>query len=182
MALKHYMTDPLTPGINEGLPNKFVQFKVFAKVVPSHKDGKRFVYRRDLAKIASFIETDLEEAALFTLANPVAFTPQVGQRPARVTIFGFLELDRTTSPNENPTTYPSLIHSGTDPGQSTSVVRGPTGGSTSWGQDVKARIDEEVKWLKSALEAASPWLDAIFFIEYDGVKYGPGYRSFNVPH
>ena len=133
-------------------------------------------------KISRFVEDDLDDTGLFTLAHPVAWTPQFGQRPARVTIYGFLELDRIVSPNSSPTTQASIIHSGTDPGQGTSVRQGPTGGSTSWGQNVIARIDEEVAWLKRTLENASEWLGGIFFIEYNGVKYGNGHRSFIVPH
>jgi hypothetical protein len=153
-----------------------VQFKVYAKVVPSHRDGKRGVYMRDLEKIANFIETDIDETEAFTLAHPVAFTPQVGRSPARVTIYGFLDIDRAVSPNAPPTSFPHIIHSGTDPGQPTRVVAGPTGGSVSWGQDVKDRIDREVYWLKTTLENSSDWLGEIFFIEYNGVKYGSEYK------
>ena len=176
MALYHYSTDPLAP-TTQHQATKQVQFKIYAKVVPSHKDGKRGVYMRDLEKIANFIETDLQEADLFTLASPVAFTPQIGQNPARVTIYGFIDVSRSVSPNSSPTSQPSVIHSGTSPGQPTRVVSGPTGGSVSWGQDVKDRIDREVYWLKTNLENASQWLDGIFFIEYNNVKYGAEYKK-----
>jgi hypothetical protein len=126
---------------------------------------------RDGERVAAFIERDLETAG-FNIAKPTAFTVQVGQSPARVTVYGFLEVDRLQSPNVNPTTYPHIIHSGTYPGEPTAVRSGPTGGSTSWGQDVLDKIDREVYWLKTHLEAASSWLNEIFFIEYDGVKYG----------
>jgi hypothetical protein len=183
MALSHYMTDQFTPGLNENSDRKHVPFKAFALLVPSHKDGKRFVYYRDMEKAANIIEADLINAGI-NIAQPVAFTPQFGQTPARVTIYGFIEIDRTRSPNSPPTTYPHLIHSGTDPGQKTSVVSGPTGGSVSWGQSVHERIDEEVAWLKNALESASERISSIFFIDYNGVKYGAEfkrrYRSF--PH
>jgi hypothetical protein len=175
MALYHYSTDPHAP-TTQHQGTKFVPFTAFAKVVPSHKQGKRGVYVRDLQKIASFIETDLAATELFTLANPVAFTPQIGQNPARVTIYGFIDIDRRISPNAPPTSFPHVIHSGTDPGEGTAVYAGPTGGSTSWGQDVKTRIDEEVFWLKSNLEAASEWLNDIFYIEYNGVKYGSEWK------
>ena len=177
MGLSHYMTDPFAVGINEGQDRKHIQFKVYAKVVPSHKDGKRGVYMRNLERIANFVEDDLEGTGLFTLASPVAFTPQVGLSPARLRIYGFIDVDRTISPNNSPTTQKSVIHSGTDPGQATSVQTGPSGGSVSFGQDVKARIDSEVYWLKSTLESSSEWLlTGIFFIEYNGVKYGSEYK------
>jgi len=175
MTHYHYSTDPLAPSANHQ-STKFAQFKVYAKVVPSHVDGKRSVYMRDLEKMANTIENDVEATGYFTIAKPVAFTPQIGRSPARVTIYGFLELDRALSPNSPATTFPHLIHSGTDPGQPTSVVAGPTGGSTSWGQDVVERIDHEVAWLKQTLEAASPHLNEIFFIEYNGVKYGSEFK------
>jgi hypothetical protein len=175
MTYYHYSTDPFAPTAQHQA-TKHVPFKVYAKVVPTHKDGKRIVYMRDLEKIANRVENDVEDTGLFTLAQPVASTVQIGRSPARVTIYGFLQLDRTDSPNESATTFPHLIHSGTDPGQPTSVVAGPTGGSTSWGQDVIAKIDHEVAWLKQALEAASPYLQHIFFIEYNGVKYGSEFR------
>jgi len=176
MTYYHYSTDPFGP-TTQHQATKFVQFKVFAKVVPTHKDGKRGVYMRDLEKIANTIENDLDASGYFTLAEPVAFTPQVGRNPSRVTIFGFIDVLRSASPNEPPTSQPHLIHSGTDPGQPTAVVSGPTGGSVSWGQDVKTKIDSEVAWLKQTLEAASEYLDEIFFIEYNGVKYGSSYKK-----
>jgi hypothetical protein len=176
MALSNYMTDPFAVGINEGSDRKHIPFKVYAKVVPSHRDGKRGVYMRNLERISYLVEDDLEGTGLFTLATPVAFTPQVGRSPARLTIYGFIDVDRTISPNNSPTTLKSEIHSGTDPGQATSVRTGPSGGAVSHGQDVKARIDSEVYWLKTTLETSSDWLDGIFFIEYNGMKYGSEYK------
>lgn len=176
MTYYRYSTDPFGP-TTQHQATKYVPFKVYAKVVPTHKDGKRGVYMRDLEKISMTIEDDLNDAGYFTLAEPVAFTPQVGRNPARVTIYGFIDVLRSTSPNEPPTTQPHIIHSGTDPGQPTSVMSGPTGGSTSWGQDVKDKIDNEVAWLKQTLEAASTLLSQIYFIEYNGVKYGSEYKK-----
>lgn len=174
MALYHYSTDPHAPTAQHQ-STKFVPFKAYAKIVPPHNDGKKFVYFHNMEKIATFVEEDLRNAG-FNIAQPVAFTPQVGQSPARVTIYGFIDVDRAVSPNVNATTYPHLIHSGTDPGQPTSVVSGPTGGSTSWGQDTIRRVDQEAAWLKNALTSASEWLSDIFFIDYNGVKYGAEFK------
>lgn len=178
MAYYHYMTDPMAQGIISGQQTKHVPFRVYAKITPSHVTGKRMVYMRDGQKIASFIETDLK-ASGFNIAEPVAFTNQIGQNPARVTIIGFWPIDRTVSPNTSPTTAVHLIHSGTDPGEKTAVMSASVGGSTSWGQDVLDRVDDEALVLKKALETSSDLLD-VYFMDYNGVKYGNGHRSWPI--
>jgi hypothetical protein len=181
MAYYHYSDDPLAPRVVDGSATvKYVPFRVFAKIVPD-KMGRRMVRFRDLQKLASFIETDIiDNVSEVNIAEPVAFTPQFGNRAARATIVGFMAVDSDSYPNIPPTSLAKIIHSGTIPGEATSVQTGPTGGSTSWGQEVETVIDDQVRYLKATLEAASQWLDTIFFMEYNGVKYGNGHRTF--PH
>ena len=176
MAYLHYMTDPLAIGINEFFTVKHVPFKVFARIVPAN-DGRRFTKVRDSEKIASFIESDLQEAG-FNIAIPVAYTPQMGQNPARVTIVGMLAVYRSEHPILPPTTDSTVIHSGTVPGEKTAKVTGPMGGSLSWGQEPIDEINDGVKWLKENLEAASSHLNDIYRIEYSGVRFGEEFKSF----
>jgi len=174
MGLNHYSSDQFSPGINAGQPTKHVPFRAYVGVVPA-TDGRRMTHQRDLAKTAGLAENDLE-ASGFNIAKPVAYTAQVGQSPARLTIIGFIDVSRARTPNEPPTTLPRLIHSGTVPGEKTAVTEGPTGGSVSWGQEPLLKIDQEVAWLKNALESASDYIAEVFFIEYNGVKYGAEYN------
>ena len=175
--MAYYSTDPLAPKIqNDSNRVKYVQFKVFAKIVPD-KLGRRMVHVRDLQKLTSIIETDIEEISVINLAEPVAFTPQFGNNPARVTIYGFVAVDSEQYPNVSPTTQVKIIHSGSIPGQPTSVQNGNVGGSTSWGQNVTTDVEDQVRSVKTLIENASAGID-IFFLEYNGVKFGNGYRSF----
>lgn len=178
MAYYHYSDDPLTPKIHNGdSTTKYVPFKLFAKIVPD-KLGRRWVRVRDLQKLASFIETDIiDNIDEINLAEPVAFTPQYGNNPGRVTVIGFMAVDSDQYPNESPTTQARIIHSGTIMGQKTQVVSGPTGGSTSWGQDIKEAVRTQVKFLKNTIESAVDGIN-IYFIEYNGVKFGNGHMSF----
>jgi len=174
MGLNHYSSDQFEPGINAGMPTKHVPFRAYVGVVPV-TDGRRGTHLRDLAKIAGLVESDLELSG-FNIATPVAYTVQFGQSPARLSIVGFIDVSRTRTPNEPPTTFPRLIHSGTVPGEPTAVTSGPSGGSTSWGQEPILKIDQEVAWLKNALESSSDYIAEVFFIEYNGVKYGAEFK------
>ncbi len=174
MGLIHYSSDQFTPGINAGQQTKHVPFKAYVGVVPA-TDGRRATHLRDLAKIAGLAEGDLE-ASGFNIATPVAYTAQFGQSPARLTIIGFIDVLRSRTPNEPPTTFPTVIHSGTIPGEATAKTSGPSGGSVSWGQEPLLKIDQEVAWVKNALESASDYISEVFFIEYNGVKYGAEFK------
>lgn len=178
-----YSTSTRQPSLSGPSETKHFPYRVFIKVTPDQANGRRLEYYRDQEKIAQDIEDLLLEAGL-NIAAPVAFTPQIGQAPARITVIGF-DPD-TTHKNDPPidqATQPSIIHSGTVPGEKTSLHVYPTGGSLSWGQDPKLRVDNAVVALKEDIEMALLTLPAsfiVFFIDYNGVKYGssPNRKAF----
>lgn len=179
----------------EGGPRdlKQIPFRAFVRVFPTLANGRRWELIRDLEKIADFSEEALIDIGL-TLAQPVAFTPQFAQVPARITIVGF-DSGEATEPftnvvNASPveqSTQPGIIHSGTIPGEKTAVMTPRAlGGDLSKGQDPTDVVDARVAELRSDIEtalAAVNGVDKMIFMDYNGVKYGympnkKGFRSF----
>lgn len=169
---------------------KFIPFKVYVEVFPTLANGRRFEYVRDLQKIAQFVEEDLQDSD-FNIALPVAYTPQFAQSPPRITIDGYDEFSGAVSndPPVDQSTQPTIIHSGTVPGEKTAArAKPPSGGDLASGQDPTATTDARVSALKIDVETAlTSALGAdvfrVFFIEYNGVKYGSlppkkAFRSF----
>ena len=152
----------------------YVQFKAFVRIVPL--EGKRFETIRDMERIAdrvedairSFLSVPVDEP-LISIATPVAFTPQFGDKTARLTITGYvqeaalLRADRTDA---------TLDHDN-------QVMSGQLGGPNMARTVPVADVETAVKSLKALLEAAS--LDVvghIYKMEYGGCVYGEGGRSF----
>lgn len=185
-------TSPLHPGPSEDSSTNHFPYRAYIKVVPSQGDGRRWEYIRDLQKIADTAE-DLLIADDFNIATPLAYTPQIGQAPARLTIVGFLEADAATYPNTPPTTAasrPGIIHSGTVVGEKTSVMYGYHGGDLSQGQEPTAQVETLVAALKADIETSlsgatmsSAYPDftfTVFFMDFNGVKFGslPNKKAF----
>lgn len=165
-------------------PIQHIPFVVHIRVVPYKRTGKRTEYLRNLEKKAKRVQADLV-ADGWNIATPIAYAPQFGDFSARLTIVGSWTKTSTTDGRQNtaPTTTIDVIHSGTDPGEKTSVYTGNVGGSLSYGQDPITTVDAEVAELRSALVASTSEFDAhdIVHIEYNGVQYGIkkiGGRSF----
>ncbi|MDP1712411.1 MAG: hypothetical protein Q8K86_08140, partial [Candidatus Nanopelagicaceae bacterium] len=73
----------------------FVPFKVFARILPL--EGRRLEVIRDCERIANQVESDLQAISAgsaadptVVIATPVAFTPQFGNKTARLTVVGFI--------------------------------------------------------------------------------------------
>jgi len=170
---------------------KFVPFKVYVEIFPTLANGRRVKYVRDLQKIAQFVEEDLQDSD-FNIALPVAYTPQFAQSPPRITIDGYDDFSGQSVSNDPPvdqSTQPTIIHSGTIPGERTEAqIKPPSGGDLSRGQDPTVTTDSRVSDLKTSIEsvltaALGTGAFRIFFIEYNGVKYGSlppkkAFRSF----
>jgi hypothetical protein len=167
-----------------------VPFVAHIRVVPNLSTGKRWSLYRNLEKVSLRVEDDLLAAGL-NIATPIAFTPQLGDFGARLTVVGFVEKSRLAPTAgddrkvEAPTTNIDLIHSGTDPDEKTALIDGNRGGSLSEAQDPTAVVEAEVTELRALLDSASTQfqLHDVVHLEYNGVKYGlkkQGGRSFKV--
>lgn len=180
-----YSTSTSKPSFMGPVHTKHEPFIVYAKVVPSRGYGRRFEYYRSLERLALKVEDELMDAG-FNIATPVAWTPQFGNAPARLTIVGFVSradsATLTTDDNVPPLTPGvEIIHSGTVDGEFTDVMT-PVNGTQTWGDEPTSVNRSRVSALKSAIEVASTGID-IIYIDYNGVKYGQlpnkkGFRSF----
>ena len=179
-------SDQPTPGAAQ--VETHVPFTAHVRVVPDLATSKRVSLWRNLEKVANRVEDDLL-AAGFNIATPVAFTPQLGDFGARLTVVGFVEKSRLAPTAgddrkvEAPTTNVDYIHSGTDPEEKTALVDGNRGGSLAAAQDPTDVVNSEVAELRTLLEASSVQfqLHEVTHIEYNGIKFGLkkiGGRSF----
>lgn len=173
-----------TPSPTSARDSIHIPFVAHVRLVPNRASGKRVEMIRNLEKKALRAETDLINAG-FNIATPIAFTPQIGDYEARLTIVGFVQKSRTSDTRTNvaPTTDVNIIHSGTNPDEKTSVLQVNQGGSLSYGQDTTATVDFEVMELRANLALGTDEFSEqdIISIEYNGVKYGTkkqGARSF----
>lgn len=173
-------TDPRTPGLGvRDNERKFIQFKVFGRILPTQAFGRRLELRRDMEKVAQFIEESLLDAG-FNLAEPVAATPQIGQAPARVTIYGFIEHLDANEPAS--TREVKIIHSGgaaaettsAGPFSRTAVVTGRPNGDRVLNSPTSATITR-VAELRNAIELLVGSLMSVFMIEYNGFKFGTNF-------
>lgn len=183
-------TTPTQPAPWGGRDNTFIPFTAHVRIVPDRATGKRWSLWRNLEKIALRVEDDLVSAGL-NIATPVAFTPQIGDFSARLTIVGFVEKSQVSVNDggdgrkpEAPTTNIDLIHSGTDPDEKTDLIDGNRGGSLHEAQDPTTTVRDEVDELVDLLNSSTAQFDLedIIHVEYNGVKYGlkkQGGRSFS---
>ena len=155
--------------------DKQIPFVAHFAVVPDTGFGRRMEYYRALETIAVKAETALLDAT-FNIATPVAWTPQMGQAPARLTVVGFAgEEDllggTTGDPAVDAPVNPGveIIHSGTVDGEQTEVKTPPQGTQT-WGDTPSDTNQSYVVTLKSALETTTGL--TVTYLELNGVKYG----------
>lgn len=156
-----------------------IPFIAYLRYVPTESGGRRLVTMRDGQNTARMIQEDLQSGG-WTIATPVTFVPQFGNKTARITVHGFF--DTHVDGNFHPTTQQDVIHSGTVPGEKTSTYpMDPGGGNLAWGQDTVTQLDDMVADLVTSMEIASDIIgeDAtIDQITVMGVNYGRGGRSF----
>lgn len=172
-----YSSDPRIGAIGGPQSTGFHPYTVYARIVPVVASGRRREFMHDMEKKAQAIETALLNAG-FKLAVPVAFTHNFRRAPTRVTLIGFDPVASSTTPNVAPVipTH-SVIHSGTVDGEKTSILH-PAQGNQTYGDNPTTANQNAVKALKAAIEAAvatitpTPPAFSIFYIEYNGVKYG----------
>ncbi len=172
-----YSSDPRIGAIGGPQSTGQHPYIVYARILPKIASGRRREFIHDMEKIAQAIETALLNAN-FNIAVPVAFTPNFRRAPSRVTIVGFDPVSSATTPNTAPVTPThSVIHSGTVDGEKTSVLHSVQGIQT-YGDIPSTANRNAVKALKTAIEAVvatitpTPPSFTIFYIDYNGVKYG----------
>ena len=171
-------TDPLQPNLAGPRYGEWMNFTAFIRIVPEPMEGRRFEYVRACEKLANQVEDDLKAitngsfGAEIVIPGPVMFTHQFAQRPARLTITGFVRSEKEV--------YKPLTDKTVE--QSDQIKTGPTatGGTLHDGVNTTPEEDDDVKILKAALESASPTIVAgnIFRLELNGVLYGLDGRSF----
>lgn len=161
-----------------------VPFRVYVRLVPKKAFGRRWEAIRDKQKVALAIEAELVSAGYAIPGDMVIESMSTGIKH-EMKIVGFHRIDRTTTPNAQPLADATVIHPGTVPGESTSVMTGSAGVQRilTHDRESSARLEEGVAQLKAALLSDSATLAAegrIERIEYNGVLYGKGARSFPV--
>lgn len=163
-------TDSLTPSLSGTRP-QYVPFTVFARVIPSFGNGKRFEMVRDLEKIANIVEGYLDALSAsddtlgttgveFDFAIPVKFTFQFAESPARLTIHG--NVHGLTPLSNKPLEDKLVISSG-------EFKTGP--GCRNAQKTPSQELNSAVKDLLAILNTI-PYLDDIMRIEMAGFLYG----------
>lgn len=182
-----YSTSPLQPVASGPREDLQIPFRVFVKIVPTLGKGRRWEMIRDVEKIQHLAELFLDDVSELNIEGPILYTHQIGQAPARLTITGWFITTGENVPPVDRDAQPGEIHSGTVPGEKTSLIeRIPRGGSLSYGQDPTDITDTRVSTLKTLIEDALdeiPGFDKIIYIDFNGVEYGQipnrkGFRSF----
>ncbi len=180
MAEQIYSTDPLTPHIGGPLP-KHVPFTVYASIVPTYSDKRQEVVTQLAYKWAQKVQEDLAPLADdvgITIAKPVAFTPQFGQYPPRVTINGTYTLADGTHFLDYAEEIGKPNTSDVNIESSGEIKTGNRGGSLSRGQTPTTTVNEAVAMLKSLIESYCTMSIQIFKIHFAGITYGEGGVSF----
>ena len=143
-----------------------IPFTAYIRVVPKDSNRRSEVIR-DLQKIASRIEDDLNDAndnSIFDFAKPIAETPQFGNYPARITIHGHMAV-RSNVPKQ--------------PLEDQVIVSDNqfTSGHSSLGSSRRIPVTELnfiVSQLKNFLLNSSTYINEIIRINVMGVTYGIG--------
>jgi len=184
-----YSTSPLQPDLAGPNEELHIPFKAFVKVIPDLAFSRRWEMIRHLEKIQYIAELSLEGISSLVLAEPIAFTHQFAQAPARLTIVGFFVTSGENVPPVDRPTQPAEIHSGTIPGEKTAAIFDiPRGGDLARGQDPTVVTDARVSTLRSTIESALSTISGVvevFYMDLNGVKYGQipnrkGFRSFPI--
>lgn len=168
-----------------------IPFTAYARIVPDREHNKRRTYTKSIEKLAKYVADDIaayiedNPTSISINGNPtVSATPQFAQFPARLTITGWdlqdgLNNFQPASQIKVDAPYTSAEDDNYD-GTPGKVVYGYAG--TQYlhpqGQTLDPRILVLVADLKATLEAASPYLDEIFRIDYMGVTFGETGHSF----
>ncbi len=145
-----------------------VQFKAFVELVPL--EGKRWETLRDMERVANDVEAAIVAGlSTINIATPVAFTPQFGNKTARLTVVGTVREDAAIRADRTDATFD----------HDNSIISGQVGGPNMARTEPTDATDAAVKRLKTLLESASAHLlNHIYRIEYAGCVYGEGGRHF----
>lgn len=149
---------------------KHISYSAHLRVTPIR--GKRFEVIRNLEQIANDVQLDLSNIDCgtigfsFDFTEPVAFTHQFANKPARINFYG--HICKLVGPDETFTKTPvgtrTIVHSGqfkTGPGASTRPRRQPN-----------TQLDTLVAEFKDTIEAATAL--TMFRLELARVIYGDG--------
>ncbi len=176
--------DPLNTFNQRASNEKFMPFTAYGRLVPTIRENRRDELIGAMRTLSRKIEDDLQTAgmtdysstahATINVAAPIATTPQFGNFTARATITGFF---KTSNPNVMPTTDKTVITQETA-GNPTGTMTGPSNSSILADGDTTTVADTAATAIKDALEAASTELE-IYRLDYNGVIYGEGGRTFS---
>ena len=168
-----------------------VPFTVYARIIPDRDHNKRRTYTKSLEKIAQYVADDIAD---YIEDNPtsvcingvpsVSATPQFAQQRARLTITGWDLQDGLNNfqPASRVVVDAPFTNADDDnyEGEPGKTIEGHSG--TQYlhpqGQTFNSQLQPLVADLKASLEAASPYLDEIYRIDYMGVTFGETGHSF----
>ncbi len=171
---------------------KYVPFTVYIEIFPT-EPGKRTENVRELQKFATYVYDSLDGITTINLAKPegggqtsagmprgltsaCAVTPQIGEQPPKLMLTGF---NLVSTDNDSIQTEPTM----------TIIANGTTwtgyGGAHHFDQNPESTVTNEVKALKSILEAAitagvpAVYEYSILSMEYNGIRWG--YKGLSFP-
>lgn len=177
------MSDSLTNFPEDRLPyafgtSKHVPFKAYLRYIP-YPSGRKWEVLRDKQKMVRRLESDMLSNG-WNIATPISYDLNF---PGFITVIGFYELDRNTSPNYDPLTEASRIHPGSN-GDPASVVTGHAGvsggltddrritnGSTGDEGDFASEVAAFYLDLYNAVGAVSSKI-SVQKVEYNGIRFG----------
>ena len=152
----------------------YVPFKAFSRIVPI--EGRRMEVLRDFERMADRVEAALTAISVnsagdptLIIASPVAFTPQFGNKTARLTVVGFIKDELKSKADRTDATFD----------HDNGVTSGQLGGPNMARTTPTSETDASAKYLRDLLEASSSDLTGnVYKLEYAGAIYGEGGRSF----
>lgn len=170
---------PLAPGINESRTGStWIPFVLYLQDQAPVNLTKRRQTICYLEKKALRLEKDLRASSTIRVMGPIAFRPAQGQKTANFTINGFYA--RSAGTNAQPVNKTAIIHSGTDIGEKTSLLRYYGNNNTQSVNTPSDALWTEVDTFLDAIDTATTEISRanIYALHYNGVKFGRGYIGF----
>lgn len=176
-----YSTSVGQPAAGEVNSVKYANFVAHIEVDLPNSLTKRFEAVRHMEKIGHRLENNLKDHVRLNInSGPLALNLNFAQKVCKITVVG----DYRKYENPMTTSNVSIIHSGTDIGESTAAISGNLGGSLSQGQNTITAFDDEVaEFLNDfgniiGLNSTGLTISNLYYLNYGGVKYGRGGRTF----